>query len=54
MSKFGTSQSVLRKEDLRFLTGRGPLPRRRGAGGRAARGLLPQPGRACRGSAGST
>ena len=47
MSKFGTSQSVLRKEDLRFLTGRGALPRRRGAGGRAARGLLPQPGGAC-------
>ena len=44
MSKFGTSQSVPRKEDMRFLTGAGPLHGGRGAGGRAARRLLPQPG----------
>ena len=36
MTKFGTSQSVPRKEDVRFLTGAGPLSRRRRARGRRA------------------
>ena len=47
MSKFGTSQSVLRKEDVRFLTGEGRFLDDVAPERRAARRLLPQPGRAC-------
>ena len=47
MSKFGTSQSVLRKEDRRFLTGEGRFLDDAAPERTRARRLLPQPGRAC-------
>ena len=51
--KFGTSQSVPRKEDVRFLTGQGRYMEDALPEGAAARGLRAQPGGARRGRAGS-